>query len=277
MNLNEILISGAPQFEESLLNEEGRLSVYSEFFAKYASYMLGCGATCIRITKNLHRMGEAVHVNVDMIILSHHVTVVCTDKQTGIYKQHVKKIAPVPVSFEINTRLSELSWKLFEGKISIEEAESLFYRIIKHPHTSVWKVMWLVVAANASFCYLFGGDPGAMGIVAVATLAGYALKNIMLIHQWDQKVVWLICSFVSSLVAAGATYLPVTDTPEWAIAASVLYLIPGIPYINSISDCIDGHYLSSIGRCLNAVLLTVCIALGLTAGLLMSNHNLLIS
>lgn len=277
MKLNEILISGLDTPCESILDEEGHLSVYAEFFAKYASYMLGCGATCIRISKNLRRMGEAVDAKVDMIILSHHVTVICTDKRTGIHKQHIKRIPPVPVSFEINTRLSELSWKLSERKITIEEAEGMFYRIIKHDHMSVWKVMWLVVAANASFCYLFGGDPGAMFIVALATLAGYALKNITLIHHWDHKIVWLLCSFLSSLLAAGATYLPLTGTPEWAISASVLYLIPGIPYINSISDCIDGHYLASIGRCLNAVILTICIGLGLTAGLLLSNHSLLLS
>lgn len=277
MNLTEILISRPESPEEELLDQEGSLSVYSDFFAEYASYLLGCGATCIRISKNLRRMGESVNVKVDMIILSHHVTVVCTDTVTGLYKQHTKKIPPVPVSFEINTRLSELSWKLYEHKIDIDEAQSMFYRIIKHPQISVWHVMWLVVAANASFCYLFGGDPGAMIIVAIATLAGYALKNLTLQHHWDSKVVWLLCSFLSALIAAGATYLPLTDTPDWAIAASVLYLIPGIPYINSISDCIDGHYMASIGRFINAFLLTVCIAIGLTAGLLLANHSLLIS
>lgn len=278
MNLTEILISTSEnEVTESLLDKEGRLSIYSEFFATYASYMMGCGATCIRIIKNLKRMGLAVKVKVDMIILSHHVLVICTDTTTGLNKQHTKRIAPVPVSFEMNTRLSELSWKLAQHKIDIEEAQILFYRIIKHPNMSVWKVMWLVVLANASFCYLFGGDPGAMTIVALATLAGYTLKNITLSAHWDQKVVWLLCSFLSSLIAAGATYLPVTGTPDWAIAASVLYLIPGIPYINSISDCIDGHYLAFIGRFINAVLLTFCIAIGLTVGLVLANHNLIIS
>lgn len=277
MRLTEILIAGHTPANDTLLDDEGMLSICSEFFAKYASYMLGCGATCIRISKNLRRMGDAVNFNVDMIILSHHVTVICTDKTNGLSMQHAKKIPPVPVSFEINTRLSELSWKLAEHKIDIEEAEILFYRIVKHPQMSVWKVMWLVVAANASFCYLFGGDPGAMLIVALATLAGYTVKNITLKHHWDSKVVWLVCSFISSLIAAGGTYLPVTNTPEWAISASVLYLIPGIPYINSISDCIDGHYLASIGRLINALMLTVCIAIGLTAGLLLADHSLLIS
>ena len=71
MKLNEILISGLDTPCESILDEEGHLSVYAEFFAKYASYMLGCGATCIRISKNLRRMGENYHVYLGIHRLSH--------------------------------------------------------------------------------------------------------------------------------------------------------------------------------------------------------------
>lgn len=259
---------------EAVIIDETLLGIYSDFFANYASCMLACGATCIRISKNLKRMGEAVGIKVDMTILSHHVTAVCTDPDTGLYSQHIKRIAPMGISFEINTRLSELSWKVAEHKISMEEAENLFYRIIKRQPMADMRVLGLVVMANASFCYLFGGDIGAMFIVALATLIGYALKIFLLRRHWDHKPVWLFCSFVSALTAAGLTYIPVTTTPDWAIAASVLYLIPGIPYINSISDCLDGHYMCALGRFANAFLLTVCIALGLTAGLVLAGTGI---
>lgn len=252
------------------------LAQLSNFFAKYASYMLGSGATCIRIEKNLRRMANAVGLQVDMIILSHHVTVICTDNSTGLHCQHIRRIAPVGISFEINTRLSELSWKVADRKVSMEEAETIFYRIIKHLPMQDSVIMMLVVAANASFCHLFGGDLGAMIIVAIATLLGYALKILLLSRRWDVKLTWLACSFVSALTAAGLTYFPLTHTPDWAISASVLYLIPGIPYINSISDGLDGHYLCAVGRLIHALALTACIALGLTAGIMLANKALIL-
>lgn len=261
---------------QRILNQEEKLSLYSDFFAQYAARMLGCGATCIRTSKNLHRMGLSVGVHVDMITLSHHVTVVCTDSATGLYCQHTRHIAKTGVSFAINTRLSELSWKMAEHKIDIEQAQQIFYRVVKHKKVSEWRIMWLVVAANASFCYLFGGDPGAMAIVAIATLAGYVVKLLTLARHWEAKIIWLICSFISALIAAGLTYLPITSTPDWAIAASVLYLIPGIPYINAISDCIDAHYISAIGRFIHACALTICIAIGLTAGLVLADIKIII-
>ena len=64
------------------------------------------------------------------------------------------------------------------------------------------------------------------------------------------------------------------STPELALGASVLYLIPGIPYINSVSDMIDNHHLCAFARFMNAVILTVCIAIGLTGGFLIMNIRL---
>ena len=258
---------------DTVVETEGdKIRRYAEFLAVYASYMLGCGATCIRIEKNLRRMANAVGLQVDMIILSHHVTVICTDNRSGIKKQSIRRLHPTGISFEINTRLSELSWKIAEKKVSFEEAGSIFYRIVNRKPMTNDRVLLLVVLANASFCHLFGGDWGSMLIVGVATFIGYLAKVLMLSRGWDDKIVWLICAFISALCAAGMNYIPdITVTPNWSIAASVLYLIPGIPYINSISDCIDGHYLCSIGRLIHALALTICIALGLTAGLLIAN------
>ncbi len=220
-------------------------------------------------------MANSIGLQVDLITLSHHVTVVCTDNSTGLNSQHIRRIPPVGVSFEINTRLSEMSWKIAERKITIDEAENLFYRIVKRKPMPDMRILLLVVVANASFCHLFGGDFGAMLIVAMATLLGYGLKIMLFTYKWEVKLIWLVCAFVSALTAAGLTYLPITSTPDWAISASVLYLIPGIPYINSISDCLDGHYLSSLGRLIHAFALTVCIALGLTAGIMLANKSLI--
>ena len=45
------------------------------FLAEYASLLLGCGSTCIRIEKNTRRMAEAFGVNIDIFIMPAQVTV----------------------------------------------------------------------------------------------------------------------------------------------------------------------------------------------------------
>ena len=58
------------------------------------------------------------------------------------------------------------------------------------------------------------------------------------------------------------------ETPQIALGASVLFLIPGVPLINSIIDLLEGYVLIGISRAVNALTLIICIALGLSATLL---------
>ena len=41
----------------------------AEFLAEYAAWLLGCGATCIRIEKNTRRMAERFGVEFDISIM----------------------------------------------------------------------------------------------------------------------------------------------------------------------------------------------------------------
>lgn len=213
-------------------------------------------------------MAAKADVETDIIVLPHHVSVTLRDRRSGDVTEQGRSITSGPVSFDINTRLSNLSWKVAEGKVSLEDAPRVMLHALHTQHLNQWVVMMLVVVANASFCRLFGGDAVSMAIVAFATFVGYSLKILMLDAGLDIRLMMLCCAFVSSVIGASAFSIPWTSTPDVALGTSVLYLIPGIPYINSVSDMLDGHYLCAVSRFLNAVILTACIALGMTAGFL---------
>ena len=51
--------------------------------------------------------------------------------------------------------------------------------------------------------------------------------------------------------------------PEAAMATGVLYLIPGVPLINSVIDLIEGYLTSAVNRCLFAGFILLCIAAGM--------------
>jgi uncharacterized membrane protein YjjP (DUF1212 family) len=53
------------------------------------------------------------------------------------------------------------------------------------------------------------------------------------------------------------------DTRVHAFATSVLFLIPGVPLINSFSDLIDGNIMNGIVRGVNGLIIAFAIALGL--------------
>ncbi|MGL5561832.1 MAG: threonine/serine exporter family protein, partial [Tannerellaceae bacterium] len=50
---------------------------------------------------------------------------------------------------------------------------------------------------------------------------------------------------------------------------SVLFLVPGVPLINSIMDILEGHVLAGISRMVNATILIICLSIGFLITLLM--------
>lgn len=247
-----------------------------EFLGEYASWLWACGATCIRIQKNLSRMAEAIGVEADVTIMPRHIDVSVTHKGCdALHTVILRKIPKCGINFSMNTRLSRLSWEVADKKLSYEKAVSQFREIISSPPTPGVEILFLTGLANASFCRLFGGDMIAMLVVFVATLAGYRLKQMMLSKGLDVRLVFMCCAFFSSSISAGAQLFQWGDTPEIALATSVLYLIPGVPYINSVSDLIDCRYLCAFSRFMDAAVLTVSLSIGLCAGLFVLGLNCL--
>ena len=73
----------------------------------------------------------------------------------------------------------------------------------------------------------------------------------------------------------GAIMAKVMNTLVMYGDTSVLFLIPGVPLINSILDILEGHVLVGLSRTINATILIICIALGLSMTLLILGKDIL--
>ncbi len=239
------------------------------FLAEYTAWLWGCGATCIRIEKNVERISHTFGMETEVTVMPRHVQLAVRRENSGSMVVFVRKTMRCGINFSINTGLSRLSWEIADRKIGFDEARKRFNRIVSAGYDRPWQGLLLTSLANASFCRLFGGDFVAMCVVFFATLAGFYLKQIMLGYNRDIRFTFLCCAFFSAAISAGAYVFGWGQTPEIAMATSVLYLIPGVPYINSASDLIDGHYLCAFSRFTDACVLTACLSAGLCGGILL--------
>lgn len=239
------------------------------FLADYASALLGCGATCIRIEKNTRRLAAAFGVNLEIAIMPAHVHVSVWRGDVCRACDVMRKVASGGISFNLNAKLSRLSWEVADNHLGYDAAVGQFNEIRQTKPTGSVEVLFLASLANASFCRLFGGDLVAMLIVFVSTLVGYRVKQVMLEDKRDVRLTFLCASFFSAAISAGGHVFNIGTTPEIALGTSVLYLIPGVPYINAVSDMIDRHYLCAFSRFADAAVLTACLSAGLCAGMLL--------
>ena len=184
-----------------------------------------------------------------------------------------EQIPALPTSFERNSDLSGLSWDALDERLPLAEIRARYEQLISKPRIDPIFVLLTVGLANASFCRLFGGDWTAMSIVFTSTLVGFAAKQRMQAHGLNHFLTFIISSFLASLCASIA--LRFDCTSETALATSVLFLVPGVPLINGVIDIVEGHILIGCSRLINALLLIICIAVGMSATLMMVKDSLL--
>lgn len=241
------------------------------FLANYSASLLASGATCIRLDKNVNRIAAVYDMEVDMTIMPRHIHLTVVDKYSSEVMTSIATVPASSISFSVNTELSRLSWEIADNKIGFNGAVERFNSIVEGDSQNKWIVLLLVTLANASFCRLFGGDAIAMSIVGLATFIGYYMKVKLLSHRLDVRAVFIICSFISSIIGATDMLFSIGTTPDIAIGTSVLYLVPGIPFLNSFSDMLYRRYLCSFARFADAVVLTCCLSAGLYAGMALMN------
>lgn len=244
-----------------------------DFIAEYATYLLGSGVHTSRVIRNSQRIGASQGVDIQLSSFQKSTILTARDETSGEVVTRVVRIPALPVSFERNSDLSALSWDALDERLPLEEIRRRFGGLTAKPRIDPIFVLLTVGLANASFCRLFGGDWTAVGIVFTATLVGFAAKQRMQAHGVNHYLVFIVAAFMASLCASAA--LRFDCTAQTALATSPLFLVPGVPLINGVIDIVEGHILIGFSRLINALLLIVCIAVGLSATLLMVKNSLL--
>lgn len=246
----------------------------ADFIARYLSYMLGAGVHTARVVRNSKRIGSALGADISIHTSQKTATLTVGSPEDKVYVTRVIDIPAFPISFEWNADLSALSWAAHDRHMSLEQIRTEFDRIVAKPKMSPVFVLFMASLANASFCRLFGGDIWAMLVTFTATMTGFFTRQHLAKRKVNHYIVFIISAFVASICASTALALGI-ETAEIALATSVLYLVPGVPLINGLIDITDGHIQIGISRFVNAFMLIICIAIGMSITLMLVKDSLL--
>ena len=255
------------------MNGNEELKDIAKFVADYATCLMGSGVHTSRVVRNSKRIGASLGVLIRITTLHKSLILTVYNAHNDNAYTEVVDIPELPISFAYNAELSSLSWKAYDQHLPLDVLREEYRQIRTKPNMSPHLVLLLVGLANASFCRLFGGDWNAVGIVFVATLAGFFVRQQMQRRGINHFIVFTTSAFVASMCAS-ATLLFHT-TAEIAIATSVLFLIPGVPLINGVIDIVEGYTLTGSSRLMHAFLLIICVAVGLSLPLLLFKNSLL--
>jgi uncharacterized membrane protein YjjP (DUF1212 family) len=256
-----------------LMNSVDHLNEVSGFIAEYATCLLGSGVHTSRVMRNSRRIGESFGLTLQMATFHKSIVLTLRNADGSYVHTEVVDIPALPINFEYNSELSSLSWEAYDKRLPLDELRDKYLRVRAKPPIHPRLVLLLAGLANASFCRLFNGDWPAVGVVLAATLIGFFVRQQMQQRGINHFIVFTVSAFVASMCASAA--LLCSRTEETAMATSVLYLIPGVPFINGVIDILEGHTLVGFSRLIQAFLLVICIAVGLAFPLFLFKSGLL--
>ncbi len=243
-----------------------------KMIAELAASLASAGATSSLLESSVRYLCARFGVSAEIIGFPKHVLLSVSGKKLSDHYTITQKLLPNPLDFHRITLLHRLARETLEKMYPPEIFWNRFQEILQEKRLSPNLVLVLTGLANASFCKLFNGDWISMGIVFVATVSGFYLKNAL--HgrfQIDLRLATIFSAFVSTVLGCAGYAFQLGGTPDVALATSVLYLVPGIPYINALSDLLNGAFLSCIRHAFNATILTVCLSIGFCLGLISTN------
>lgn len=218
--------------------------------------------------KELH-----VHVQYDMLQVN------LSDELHSFTKfQRCEKHA---INMQIIQDISKLTWKAISQDYDIEQYSHELERIATaKPHYSHWLIAICAGFACGGFCIQFGCDWTAFFYASIAAIVGNRLRmwlnqigsnhlaNIAIAAFVSTLVAWLT-HFISLPQVADALPLPLrhmlcSNTPWHPLMACALYIIPGVPLINFVSDMLDSRISTGLIRATNTMLMIMAMSAGIT-------------
>lgn len=128
-----------------------------------------------------------------------------------------------------------------------------------------WLVMAALGASSAAFAVLFGASAPSAALAFLGGWAGAWVRHLLVARRLQPFVSVSTAAFVSALiVAGGGEVLGLDETLTAALAASTLFVVPGVPMLNGTADLLTAHYLNGMVKLAMSAVIIVAAAVGLT-------------
>ncbi len=254
-----------------------------DLLLRTGTLLMDSGADTSRIHRNLLRTAaylglpkENLHIHVDYNMLQ----VNLSDEEHSLTK--FRRCEKHGINMTAISAVSKLSWRAIKNDYSLDEYEEELEKIIARPRN--YTPAQVAVGAGfacGGFCIQFGCDWTAFFYASIAAMIGLRLRDCLNRGKITNTYVNIgIAAFVSTMIAWLSAFLSLSPTvvgmmPEWLaqllhsdtpwhpLMACALFIVPGVPLINFVSDMIDNHIEVGLNRAINTLLMVTAMSFGI--------------
>jgi len=246
-------------------------SELGDFLLRAGTALIKAGAGSNRVVTNVTRLATAFGYGAEVNPGTRFIAISLFSGQENIFTGTRSMPALPGVNFGVISAVSQLSWDITEKNIDFQSARRALDSAIQVPEYSRPVILLMVGLAGAGFCFTFGGGTVEMGIAFIATVAGLFLRQELNSKKYNTYLVTYVSAVFASFVIGVFWKAGIASKLDHAFATSILFLIPGVPLINSFIDLMDGYIMNGIDRGINSLMHAFAIAAGLATVLYIFN------
>lgn len=187
----------------------------------------------------------------------------------GAGEQYFAKVQHIPVSGTHLNRVAavnQLSREIEEGRYTPAQVRACLEDIRRMPGKSRGMQIFASGVGSSCFCLLFGGGAPEM----VAAFAAGFLLYVYILYFSSKHLSKIMANITGAALVAVLCILLHHGMELWGtkseishmIIGAVIPMVPGVAFTNGIRDIADGDYIAGSVRMLDALLVFVCIAMG---------------
>ena len=249
-------ISNYDKQQELLKKTFAEIDQKADLILSVAQLLMENGATADRIVRDTKRVAafmgipdEKFHFHMMYTTLMLNIS----DEKNSHTK--FKKCVKHAVDMRIISAVSKLTWRALREHYTLDEFRENLAEIINRPrYYKLWQNILAIGIADGAYCILFGGDFFAAFYTAISSVVGKLVQVRCEKIGINPYIGVAFAAFAATVTAYFAHFLP-TETPWHPIIACSLFLVPGIPIINGLTDLLITYLFCGSARFLRASLI----------------------
>jgi uncharacterized membrane protein YjjP (DUF1212 family) len=223
------------------------------------------GGHTARTAEHMNRMAHALGAEAGQPAISS-INVMMTVTAGGEHLTAVRQARHFGINFSMLSALRSLVAETEAHSLAPAQVRSRLTLIRNAgPTYPTWLVMAALGGSSAAFAALFGSTAVGIALTFLGGLAGAWTRHLLVARRQRPFVAVTSAAFVAAaIVAGGAELLDLGGATAPALAASTLFLVPGVPMLNGTADLLNTHYLNGMVRLAMSAVIITSAAVGLS-------------
>lgn len=274
--------------EEEIINDETRNDEHAnsvqllrrklDLLVRTGALLMASNADCARIMRNMKRceayLGlpeEYIHIS-----LNFNIIMVNLSDETHSFSKY-QRVDSHCVEFTVISKISKMLWTAIREDWSLDRYEAEL-EALNHVHKqySPWMIAICAGFACGGFCVQFGCDWPAFFYASIPAILGFRLKMYLAKLHWNTYVGIAISAFVATLICWLTTFISLdqtlvsalpsflhSDTPYHPLMACTLFIVPGVPLINFVTDMVSNYVQVGLTRAMITLMMIIAMSFGI--------------